>query len=229
MSNRPQSEKAGFSDKGLILRTYKVRESDLLCTILTASRGKLTAVARGASRSRRRFAGGLQIFDHGVFSLTPPQHRFPDRRDSQEVFTLQDISQRESWPGLATNLDRFQTAALVLESADTLTHEGDPSGTALFEPLVGTLRELNHASSREYCANLASLFLLLCLRESGLDPLAAPNCPAKLRDWFDLAAVPTPIQQDSSPSELANYALVHLSGYLESSVGKQLKSLSRGY
>src|SRR5438034_10105631 len=44
----------------LILRTYKLGESDRLVVFLTRDRGKKRGVAKNARQSRRRFGGALE-------------------------------------------------------------------------------------------------------------------------------------------------------------------------
>ena len=44
----------------LILRTYKLGESDRIVVFLTRDRGKKRGVAKNARQSRRRFGGALE-------------------------------------------------------------------------------------------------------------------------------------------------------------------------
>src|SRR5215218_7037798 len=44
----------------LILRTYKLGESDRIVVFLTRDRGKKRGIAKNARRSRRRFGGALE-------------------------------------------------------------------------------------------------------------------------------------------------------------------------
>src|SRR5260221_8336682 len=49
----------------LILRTYKLGESDRIVVFLTRDRGKKRGVAKNARQSRRRFGGGLEPLTYG--------------------------------------------------------------------------------------------------------------------------------------------------------------------
>src|SRR5712672_143865 len=49
----------------LILRTYKLGESDRIVVFLTRDRGKKRGVAKNAAQSRRRFGGALEPLTHG--------------------------------------------------------------------------------------------------------------------------------------------------------------------
>src|SRR5260370_7651456 len=46
--------------EAIVLRTYPLRESDLLVTLFTRLEGKVRGVARAAKKSRRRFGGALE-------------------------------------------------------------------------------------------------------------------------------------------------------------------------
>src|SRR5258708_12508304 len=46
--------------EAIVLRTYPLRESDLLVTLFTRLEGKVRGVARAAKKSRRGFGGSLE-------------------------------------------------------------------------------------------------------------------------------------------------------------------------
>lgn len=46
--------------EGIVLRSYPLREADLLVTFFTRTEGKLKGVARAALKSRKRFGGALE-------------------------------------------------------------------------------------------------------------------------------------------------------------------------
>ncbi len=46
--------------EAIVLRTYPMREADLLVTLFTRSEGKVKGVARSAKKSRKRFGGALE-------------------------------------------------------------------------------------------------------------------------------------------------------------------------
>src|SRR6188472_4136349 len=49
-----------YTADALILRTYRLGESDRIVVFLTRDRGKRRGVAKNARRSRRRFGGALE-------------------------------------------------------------------------------------------------------------------------------------------------------------------------
>src|SRR6476646_8303901 len=81
---------------GVVLRTTPLRESDLLVVLLTAEHGRITAVARGARKSQRRFAGALQLLVLGRYQL--------GRRPRGELWGLDSADVEREWTALASEL-----------------------------------------------------------------------------------------------------------------------------
>lgn len=169
-----------LTQHGIILRTNPVRDADLMVVLLGETTGKVSAVARSARRSKRRFMGGLDLFDCGAFRISVPPRM-------SQVYALEELSQRMPLGGLRKSLSAFGVAAYCLELADELTVEGDPEGGALLRPLVRSLSAMSAAPSetnRLYA--LATYFNLIALHVSGYDLLEHPReLPAGVRQWFD--------------------------------------------
>src|ERR1700684_1733280 len=49
-----------MESEDIVLRTYPLREADLLVTLFTRAEGKVRGVARSAKKSKRRFVGALE-------------------------------------------------------------------------------------------------------------------------------------------------------------------------
>ena len=69
----------------LILRTYKLGESDRLVVFLTRDRGKKRGVAKNARQSRRRFGGALEPLTHGRVGYMERERRDLVRLDYVEL------------------------------------------------------------------------------------------------------------------------------------------------
>src|SRR5947209_19758426 len=59
----------------LILRTYKLGESDRIVVFLTRDRGKKRGVAKNAGQSRRRFGGALEPLTYGRVGYVERERR----------------------------------------------------------------------------------------------------------------------------------------------------------
>src|SRR6185369_1611985 len=101
--------------EAIVLRTYPLRESDLLVTLFTRAEGRVKGVARAAKKSKRRFGGALE-------PLTLIRVYYDDR-EGQELARLDSCDILDS--PLSHSLDYARVAALehVGELLDELLPE----------------------------------------------------------------------------------------------------------
>lgn len=71
--------------EAIVLRTYPLREADLLVTLFTRIEGKIHGVARSAKKSKRRFGGALEPMTHVRAFYDVRERRELARLDSCEV------------------------------------------------------------------------------------------------------------------------------------------------
>lgn len=98
--------------EAIVLRTYPLREADLLVTLFTRAEGKVKGVAKSAKRSRKRFGGALEpLTCVRAFWQDKPGAEL-GRLDSCEVL----------WSPLATPVDYARAVGLahVAEMLDEL-------------------------------------------------------------------------------------------------------------
>jgi DNA repair protein RecO (recombination protein O) len=92
---------------GLVLRATPYRDADLVLALYTAGHGRITALARGARGSRRRFAGAL-----GLLVLSRFQVRRPARG---EMWSLDSADVLREWTSLAADLASYAHAGYAIE------------------------------------------------------------------------------------------------------------------
>ena len=110
----------------VVLGKIPYGESDLIVTLYTRDFGKLSAIARHARQSKRRFAGSLE-------SLAKAKVRVKERRGS-ELWTLSQSTVECSYLSLASNMDTFVPATYATELVRELTAREQPS-SAIFDLL----------------------------------------------------------------------------------------------
>src|SRR5947209_12354587 len=71
--------------EAIVLRTYPLREADLLVTLFTRAEGKVHGVARSAKKSKRRFGGALEPLTYVGAYYDVRERRELARLDSCEV------------------------------------------------------------------------------------------------------------------------------------------------
>ena len=125
--------------QALLLRRVEYGESDLVVTLLTDTIGRVSALARGARKSVKRFGGVIE-----------PMHTLRiayDDRSGAELVVLREARLERARPFLVTSLERMQAAGLALNwvrkaapprtpepevwsaMSDLLDHLGDPEDT----------------------------------------------------------------------------------------------------
>ena len=92
---------------GVVLKTTPLRESDLLVVLYTATHGRVSAVARGARKSQRRFAGALQLLVLGRYQLC--------RRPRGELWGLDSADVEREWTQLSADVFAVAHASYVAE------------------------------------------------------------------------------------------------------------------
>ncbi len=119
--------------EAIVLRTYPLRESDLLVTLFTRLEGKVRGVARAAKKSRRRFGGALEPLTYIKVAY--------DDRERHELARLDSCEVLES--PLATEVSYPRAVALghVAELLDELLPDRE-ANDAVFRLALSVLAQL---------------------------------------------------------------------------------------
>jgi len=145
----------------IVLRSWPFGESDKIVSFLTQDYGKVTGIAKGAKRSRKRFVNTLELFAW-------VRLRFIDRPHTTLGF-IQACDLVRPFKNLTTSLEKIAHASYLVETTDGLTSERE-ANPPLFEHLKNGLVFLEeNASSLDFL----TFFELKLLQLSGYRP------------WFD--------------------------------------------
>jgi DNA repair protein RecO (recombination protein O) len=119
--------------EAIVLRTYPMREADLLVTLFTRAEGKVRGVARSAKKSKRRFGGALEPLTY--------VRAFYDVRERQELVRLDACEVLQS--PLATTVTYARAVALahVAELLDELLPDREVND-AIFRLTLSVLHAL---------------------------------------------------------------------------------------
>jgi DNA repair protein RecO (recombination protein O) len=119
--------------EAIVLRTYPLREADLLVTLLTRAQGKVRGVARAAKKSKRRFGGALEPLTY--------VRAFYDVRERQELARLDACEVIESPLAREVGYARAVGLAHVAELLDELLPDHE-ANDAVFRLALSVLRAL---------------------------------------------------------------------------------------
>lgn len=119
--------------EAIVLRTYPMREADLLVTLFTRLEGKVRGVARSAKKSKRRFVGALE-------PLTYVRAYYEDRQ-GQELTQLASCDLIESPMSTEVSYPRAVALGHVGELLDELLPDQE-ANDAIFRLTLSVLGSL---------------------------------------------------------------------------------------
>ena len=123
-----------FTDKVLILRVGRFRETDLWVRFLSPKRGIVSAFAFGGARSRRRFSGCLDLFNDVFFSVKTTRNGMYNALQ-EGVLMGAPRKLRDDWRrlGLAVNCAKFVEAFGIAPDGAEKAHALLTDALSVFE------------------------------------------------------------------------------------------------
>jgi len=148
-----------FSTPAILLRRSSYGDYDLIITLLTLTKGKLTVIAKNAKKSRKRFPGLLELF-----SLLHMECRQPRGRG---MSVLQDAALENPFSGIRGNIMKTSYASYWAELVNLWLEEGKEQ-TRIYHLLRYCLASLDSGIIGN--EKLSIIFQLRFLSFSGLSP-----------------------------------------------------------
>jgi DNA repair protein RecO (recombination protein O) len=164
-----------FSEKALVLKVGRFRETDLWVRLFSPSRGIMTAFAFGGCKSRKRFCGCLDPLNQVLFKIKSNR--------GGEYLYLEEGSLISSFDGLRADLGRLGMAANCLKFFEAV-HIGPDGSSGAYALLMDTLSVLEQAEEVE--PHFPLFFRARLTFEQGLVPDldGCGWCGAPLADRF---------------------------------------------
>jgi DNA repair protein RecO (recombination protein O) len=164
----------------LVLRTYPLKEADLVVSFLSRDQGKLRGVAKRARRPKSAFGSGLERLSHVRMAYF--------QRESRELVNLDGCELIQSQFGLVSDYATSVALDYFAEASELLLPAAEPSEKffrlllAVLESLRPAAGEVNGQSGRVWRA--VTYFSFWAVRLSGWLPElhACLNCGSYLDD-----------------------------------------------
>jgi DNA repair protein RecO (recombination protein O) len=152
---------ATLRSEALVLRSVDFGESDRILHLLVPERGRVTAIAKGARRSVKRFGGTLDFFNHLKVQI--------ERRRPSSMSRLDQAQLIHTYVPIRMDPRRFALGCYLLELLDRLAPEGGAPQDMrrLFSFALAALTRL---SERSPDATLRVILELRALDALGLRP-----------------------------------------------------------
>lgn len=144
--------------RGLVLRATETKEADYILTVLTAERGKIAVIARGARRRGSKIAAASQLL---VFSELVLYER-------KGWYYLDEASTVEQFTALRADLELLALGSYFAEMTETVAPE-DTAAPELLSLLLNALYALDTLHKPQ--ALVRAAFELRLLAHAGYEPL----------------------------------------------------------
>ena len=106
---------------GVVLRETLSKEADKILTVLTAEKGKLTVIARGARRKNSRLTAASELYVYSEMTAY----------ESHGYMMLTEASTTELFSGLRSDIGCLSLANYFAELTETLAGEGEDAAELL--------------------------------------------------------------------------------------------------
>jgi DNA repair protein RecO (recombination protein O) len=122
---------ATYREQGIVLRTYKLGETDRILHLFTQGRGLVRAVAKGVRRPGSRFGGRLEPYSHVDLQL----------HEGRNLDVVNQVELIASYAAVRADHTTSACASVMVELTDSVAQEGERD-TALFLQLRAGLQAL---------------------------------------------------------------------------------------
>ncbi|MEK7773976.1 MAG: DNA repair protein RecO [Deltaproteobacteria bacterium] len=129
-------KKGLYKGHAVVLNSTDYGESDRILSFFTKECGKISGIAKGARRSRKRFVGNLDPLSHIKFNYF---------YGGGELVRVEDASLIEGFQNLRTDIERLSNACYLLELVSEMTREGQALPD-VYNMLAGFLRMMDNGA-----------------------------------------------------------------------------------
>ena len=120
-----------YRERAVVLRTYKLGETDRIVHLLSRGRGKVRAVAKGVRRPGSRIGGRLEPYSHVDLQLY----------EGRNLDTVNQVELREPHASVRADHRLSAAAAVMCELTDQVAQEGE-ADEVLYQLLLAGLAAL---------------------------------------------------------------------------------------
>lgn len=145
--------------EAIVLRAIDYGESDRIVTFCTADFGKIRGIAKGARRSRKRFANAIEPFCRSRILFS--------RRSPESLALIEGCDVLSHFPGIRADLEKTLAASCLTDLTDQFTPE-EKKSAASFALLLDFLQLLEKSLLTDA---LLRFFEVRLLKISGYDPV----------------------------------------------------------
>ena len=148
-----------YKTEAIVLRSIDYGESDRIVTFYTADYGKVKGIAKGARRSKKRFANTLETFSCLMLLFS--------RRSYDGLALIEEGTVINHYPGIAKDLTKSLLASYMVDITEQFAAE-HKKNEELFLQLKGFLELFDLTKISEH---LVRFFEMRLLKYAGYEPV----------------------------------------------------------
>lgn len=170
--------------KLIILKKTKYSEADLVLQALLPTGARISILARGALKSKKRFGGGILEPTHHL------QAQIKKPKQESGMYTLEEAQLIHGFDSIRTSYEKIEFALSLLEIISRISQEGDTHSESLYNLLGHTLTVLGQTTDLN---NLKLHFGLKLLYNQGVldqEPWMGPYLSLALAHHSELKTKP---------------------------------------
>ena len=152
------SSRESHKTDGFVLKSLNYGESDLIITFFSREHGKLKGIAKGAKRSKKRFANVFEPFCLSRIIFT--------RKSRDMLALIESCEVVDHYALIRQDLEKTLTASYFIDLADHFSPEGKPN-EQLFELLADYLALLTRENISDA---IIRFFEMRLLKVAGFEP-----------------------------------------------------------
>lgn len=146
-----------LNTQGVVLKSMKYNDNDLILTIFSRMYGGVSAIAKGAQKPKSRHLPASQMFSYNNYTL----------KKQKTMFTVYQSESIKSFYNISMDFDSFSYASFIMKLVEMNIEEGQPNNE-LFEVLVQTL--FLYSEGYEEKLYLIDIFLMKFISAMGYKP-----------------------------------------------------------
>lgn len=151
-----------FEQHAIVLSSIVLKESDKLVNLYTRDLGKISALAKSAAKSLKRFGPGLEPFTHVKAQLKRPKSSGEDSK----IWILERVDVQSSFVHLRKNYASIESAFFVVKLVLDIIPEGVVD-EAVFKSLGRFFRDTEILDVRRYSSWARIAFFVWFARHAG--------------------------------------------------------------
>jgi DNA repair protein RecO (recombination protein O) len=170
----------GHKTEGIVIHSADFGESDKLVTFFTKHFGKLKGIAKSAKKSKKRFAGTLEIFSHVNINFF--------EKENLSLARIESCSLIDSFSKIHDSLERVTYGSYFVELVNEMVGEREKN-RRIFNLLFYFLRLLNGRNVSEELLRIYEIRLLTLLGyQPQLDQciICQGDIATEIHNWFSL-------------------------------------------